>query len=165
MKLYIKQKVFSIGEKFNVVDEHGETHFSVEGSFFRIPKQFLIYDRNNVQVATIDRQMFRLLPRYDIHCDNGPTITIKREFTFFKMKFVIEGVDWFFQGDFLDHNYDVLTGNQPIMQLRKHWFTWGDSYELTIDKAENALLSLCIAIVVDSEIERDRTSSSSSSSN
>ena len=41
-KLYIKQKVFSIGEKFTVVDEDQRLHYSVKGSFMKIPKTFCL---------------------------------------------------------------------------------------------------------------------------
>lgn len=61
MKLYIKQDVLTLGERFAVKDEFGNDAFYVEGSFLRIPKQFKVYDQNQVEVATIDRQMFRLL--------------------------------------------------------------------------------------------------------
>ncbi len=33
-KLYIKQKVFSIGEKFTVVDEDQRPHYSVKGQLY-----------------------------------------------------------------------------------------------------------------------------------
>ena len=41
-ELYIKQKVFSIGEKFTVTDEYQNDVYYVEGSFFQIPKTFSI---------------------------------------------------------------------------------------------------------------------------
>ena len=48
-KLYIKQKVFSIGEKFTVMDEQQKPRYFVEGSFMKIPKSFAIYDERQQQ--------------------------------------------------------------------------------------------------------------------
>ena len=39
MKLYLKQKVFSIGDKFFIYDENGEEKYRVEGEFFPLAKK------------------------------------------------------------------------------------------------------------------------------
>ena len=44
MKLYIKQKVFSWGAKFNITDENGEERYSVAGEVFTLAKKLHIYD-------------------------------------------------------------------------------------------------------------------------
>ena len=38
--LYMKQKVFSVGEKFTVTDEQGDVRYKVKGSVLKIPKEF-----------------------------------------------------------------------------------------------------------------------------
>ena len=48
------------------------------------------------------------------------------------------------------------------MKLRKHWFTWGDSYELDIPDDHDALLALCIAVSVDYEIFKDQSNANNS---
>ena len=40
--LYIKQKVFSLGERFTVKDEHEQDKYFIRGSFLSIPKTFEI---------------------------------------------------------------------------------------------------------------------------
>lgn len=161
MKLYIKQKVFSLGERFYVKDELGNDVYYVEGSFLRIPKKFEIFSLDNELVATIERQMFRLLPHYNISTFNEE-ITIKKDFTFLRSRYQVFEKNWSVQGDFLAHNYDITSNTETIMHIQKHWFTWGDSYELNINKSENALLALAIVIVVDSEMARSANANSSS---
>lgn len=156
MQLYIKQSVFTFKDKFTVKNAKGHDAFYVDGSFLRIPKQFIIYNHNQEVVATIDRQMFRLFARYDIRTENK-YIILKRQFGIFRQSYKIEGIDWSLQGNFTSHNYEVVQGVNPIMKLRKHWFTWGDSYELNIPKDHDALLALSIVICVDYEIYKDRT--------
>lgn len=161
MKLYIKQSIFTLGEKFTVKNATGADEFYVDGSFMRIPKQFIIYNNQQQQVATIERQMFRLFPRYDIQTGDKH-ITLKREFAFFRQAYVIEGIDWSLKGNFTGHHYQVVKGEDPIMTLRKHWFTWGDSYELDIPDDHDALLALCIAVSVDYEIFKDQSNANNS---
>lgn len=161
MKLYIKQAVLVLGGRFTVKDESGTDIFFVEGSFLRVPKQFKIYDKNYNNVAVIDRQMFRLFGHYDINA-NGKNITLKRHFAFFKQSYTIEGINWALEGNFTNHHYEVVQGKNLIMRLRKHWFTWGDSYELNILDKHDALLALSIAICVDNEIAKDASSNNAS---
>lgn len=160
MKLYIKQRVFSLGEDFTVKNEHEEDVFYVGGSFFQIPKQFTIYNRNQEAVAKIERQLFRFLSHYDIQLPNQAVVTLRKEFSFLKPVFSLEGTDWLLQGDFFAHNYAVLSGGSPVMTLQKQWFTWGDSYELDITREEDALLALAIAICIDHELARQNSANS-----
>ena len=153
MKLYIKQSVFTLGEKFEVKDADGDVIFYVEGSFLRIPKQFQIFDKNNQVVAEIEHQMWRFLGHYDIKTSDR-SITLKKEFTWFRPSYLIEGINWRLQGDFMGHQYAVTEGSTLVMQLRKHWFTWGDSYELDIPDPNDALLALSIMICVDYEMQK-----------
>ncbi len=156
MKLYIKQAVFTLGEQFTVKDEFGEDQFYVVGSFLQIPKQFRVLDKNSRQVATIERIMFRMFGQYDI-VTNTDRITLKRQFSLFRQAYIIEGIDWYLQGNFTSHNYQLIRGGNPIMTLSKHWFTWGDSYELNITNEQDAILALCIAISIDYEILKDQS--------
>ncbi|KFN92774.1 hypothetical protein TMUPMC115_0392 [Tetragenococcus muriaticus PMC-11-5] len=62
-KLYIKQKVFSLGEKFTVTDEQERPRYYVEGSFFKLPKQFSIVDDKQHEIARITKKTMTLLPK------------------------------------------------------------------------------------------------------
>ena len=44
-ELYIKQKVFSLGEKFTVKDDQENDVYFVEGSFMKIPP-FIVMNNN-----------------------------------------------------------------------------------------------------------------------
>ena len=54
MKLYIKQKVFSWGDKFTVKDVNGEDRYYVEGEIFSWGKKLHVYDmRGNEGLSQI----------------------------------------------------------------------------------------------------------------
>ena len=63
-KLYIKQKVFSIGEKFTVMDEQQKPRYFVEGSFMKIPKSFAIYDERQQQIGKSQRKCLVYCPSF-----------------------------------------------------------------------------------------------------
>ena len=52
MKTYlVKQKFRLGGERFDIKDDRGNVAYQVEGSFFKIPKTFTIYDASGEQVS------------------------------------------------------------------------------------------------------------------
>lgn len=148
MKLYIKQKVMTLGERFTVKNEYEEDLYIVEGSFLSIPKRFTIYDMKGNPLSTVKRRHVTMFPGFTISTPNE-TITLKQKFALARMKFAIESLDWSLRGNFTAHEYEVTRGSNPIMTLTKHWFTWGDSYELDIEDERDALLCLSIVIAID----------------
>jgi uncharacterized protein YxjI len=148
-KLYIKQEVFSLGGYFYVKDESGFDKYNVQGEFFSFGKKLHVYDSAGNEAAFIRQKIMSLIPRYVIKVHGSNIYEIEKEFTFFKPGFYLEGIDWRLDGDFWAHNYYLQEGANTIMEMKKHWFTWGDSYELDIYDPKDELLCLCIVLAVD----------------
>ena len=53
MKLYIKEKVFSWGDKFTVKDAYGEDKYIVEGEVFSWGKKLHVYDRTGIIIGSL----------------------------------------------------------------------------------------------------------------
>lgn len=83
MKLYIKQKVFSWGDKFTVKDVNGEDRYFVEGEIFSWGKKLHVYDMCGNEVAFIQQKLFSFLPRYFVYVGDAQVAEIVKEFTFF----------------------------------------------------------------------------------
>ena len=148
MKLYIKQKVFSWRDKFSVLDEQEGQRWFVQGEIFSWGRKLRVYDPQGRESASIKQKLLSFLPHYFIEI-GGVTYTLVKEFTLLKPRFRLENSNWVVSGNFLAHEYEVTDGAERIMSLLKHWFTWGDSYELDIPYAENELLALCVALTID----------------
>ena len=76
--LYIKQHVFTIGERFTVYGEDGSERFYVEGEVFSLPKTFHISDAAGNEVAEISRRLFSFPVKYDVSAD-GCDVTISKK--------------------------------------------------------------------------------------
>ena len=148
MKLYIKQKVFSWRDKFTVKDESGTDRWFAQGEIFSWGRKLHVYDASGSEAAFVRQKLMTFLPRYYIELD-GFVYTMKKEFTLLRQRFSIEGVPWQMSGNFSAHEYELFDNAGPVMRMSKHWFTWGDSYELHIPNPTNELLCLCIALTVD----------------
>lgn len=87
MKLYIKQKVFSWGDKFTVKDEAGRDRYYVEGEIFTFGRKLHVYDMSGREVAFIKQEVWSWMPRYYVFCGDRQVAEIKKEFTFLFPKY------------------------------------------------------------------------------
>jgi uncharacterized protein YxjI len=162
MKLYIKQKVFSWGDKFTVKDESGRDRYYVEGEVFTFGKKLHVYDISGCEVAFIKQELWSWLPRFYVFCGDRQVAEIKKEFTFLLPKYSIDGLGWEIDGSFLAHDYVITRNGCPIVSISKEWMTWGDSYELNIANPQDEIVALAVVLTIDCVMEASSSSSSSS---
>ncbi|MBO4894656.1 MAG: LURP-one-related family protein [Clostridia bacterium] len=157
--LYIKQKVFSLKDKFYVTDENDNQKYYIESEFFKIPKTLHLFNADGREIAVISRIMFKLLPRFKIERDGREEIQIAQKFSFFKPKYVVEGTNWTVEGNFLSHDYMIKDGTKIIASIHKKWMAWGDSFELSIDDKSDIELALAVIITIDYVMDLQQSSS------
>lgn len=155
-KLYIKQKVFSIGEKFTVMDEQQNPRYYVEGSFMKIPKTFRIEDEQGREISKITKKTISLLPKFFVEIDGQEMIEISKHLTFLKAHYSIEAEGLSVEGNWWDMDFIVEKDGRRIADINKRWISWGDTYEVTIldETYEHLVISLVIAIDRVKEDER-----------
>src|SRR5690625_3268867 len=123
-RLLMKQKVFSLGERFTIKDQHEQDKYFVRGSFLSIPKTFEITDTKNLLVATITKKVFSLLPKFFVEVDGQEVLTIVKEFTFFKSSYRIDSSDIQIRGDWWDKHFEVFRRGKKIAHVNEKWLTW-----------------------------------------
>ena len=165
MKLYIKQKVFSWGDKFTVKDADGYDKYSVEGEVFSWGKKLHVYDMMGREVAYIKQEIWSFLPRYHVYCDGEQVAEIRKEFTLFFPKYSIDGLGWEINGSFLAHDYEITQSGRTIVSIRKEWMTWGDSYELNIGDPSDEIVALAVVLTIDCVTQSNSGASVTVSSN
>lgn len=158
MKLYIKQKVFSWGDKFMVKDESEQDKYSVQGEVFSLGKKLHIKDLNGNEVAFIHQKVFSLMPRYFVYKNDQQVAEIVQKFKLFKPAYVVNGPGWKVEGNFSAHLYRVFEADNPIINIEKIWFSWGDSYVLDIDDSTDEVLALAVVLAIDAATQQANTS-------
>ena len=153
MKLYIREKVFSWGDKFTVKDSYGEDKYIVEGEVFTFGRKLHVYDMAGREVAFIKQEVWSLMPRYYVFCEGRQVAEIKREFSLFFPRYTIEGLGWEINGSFMAHDYEITKSGSPIVRITKEWMTWGDSYELDIVNPADELIALAVVLTIDCVME------------
>ena len=149
MKLYIKERVFSWNDQFTVKDENGWDKYFVEGEFFSCGKKLHLLDIHGGEVALIRQQLLTLMPRYTVSVGGRDLAEIRKEFTFFYQRYVIDGLGWEVEGSIWAHEYEIRKNGRLIVRISKEWFTWGDSYCLDIADPADELLALAVVLTID----------------
>ena len=147
-QLYIKQKVFSLSEKFTVKDQEEKDAYYVEGSFMRVPKTFSIMNHTKEEVALITKKVLSFLPTFFVEVNGQEVVTIKKELSFLKARYSIDAAGIEVQGNWLDMDFQVLHNGRVVGKVGKEWFSWGDSYRVEIldEEMETIMIALVIAI-------------------
>lgn len=159
-QLYIKQKVFSLSGKFTVKDQQEKDVYYVEGSFMQIPKTFSIMNTTRDEVALVTKKAFSFLPKFFVEVNGREVFTIKKEFSFLKARYTIDGADIEVQGNWWDMDFQVLQHGEVVGQVSKEWFTWGDSYKVQILNEEMETIMIALVVAIDC-VKADQAAASS----
>ena len=165
MKLYIKQKVFAIGDKFNVTDAEGQIRYTVEGELISLGKRLHIFDSSHRELALVKQKLLTLLPRFLVLVNGQETAQIARKMAMFRSKFLVEGLGWEVIGEVLQHDYTIRDNGRTIAAIHKKWMSWGDSYEMDIADDADEITALAVVLAIDAVLDADQAAASAASSN
>lgn len=153
MNLYLKQHVFTWGDKFTLYDEAGNERYYVEGEVFSWGKKLHIFDLNGSEAAFIRQKVFSFLPRYYISVGGSETAEVVRQLAFFRQSYYVNGLGWSVNGDFFAHEYEILENGRTVASVSKRWFALGDAYEISIASGVDEVAALAIVLVIDACLE------------
>lgn len=157
MKLYIKQKVFSWGAKFNITDENGDKRYEVQGEVFTLGRKLHVYDMTGEEVAFISQKLLSIMPRFYVYVNGERIAEIVKEFTFLKPRYDIFGPGWTVEGDLLAHDYSIVEQGREIAGVHKIWMSWGDSFELNIYDTDDEVGLIAVILAIDAVMDTNNT--------
>lgn len=149
MRLLIKQRVFSFGEKFDIYDEQGNVKYFVKSELFSFGHQLHVYDMQDNEIGSVHQVLFSFPKQFEIVMNGCTKGYITKQFTFFYQKYDVDFNGWSVEGDFLDWNYDVYSQGRPIIKINKEWLAWGDTYTIDFENPEDELMGLMLVIAID----------------
>lgn len=157
VKLYIKQKVFSIGDKYNIYNESGQIVFTVQGEIFTFGAKIHLYDATGAEIYYIEQKLFKFLPEYHVYSGITLCAIVKKELSFLRPRLLIRSQfgDYTFEGNLFGMDFTILCDGVAIGELHKVWLSWGDSYELTVNNDNDVPLFCALAIAIDNCIHNE----------
>ncbi|MBQ9154563.1 MAG: LURP-one-related family protein [Solobacterium sp.] len=149
MKLYMKQKAFSLKDKFTIMDEHGDIRYTVEGEFWTFGKKLHVYDHEDNEVAFLKEVVMALMHTFEVYVEEQQIATIRQRFSWTRSKYEIEGLNWYVDGNWTGHEYEISDDSRVIVSVQKEWMTWGDSYEIDIRDPLDEVNALAVVLAID----------------
>lgn len=152
MRYVLKQKMFSIGDKFTIQNEEGQDTFLINGKLFSVGKKLSFQDMFGQELAFIKQRVFSFFPTYEILRNESLAASVKKKFSFFKNRFAIELADGRcldVEGSFLDHEYQFVHNGASIANVSKKYFSWSDTYGVDIADDQDPILVLATVVVID----------------
>lgn len=165
MKLYMKQKVFAMKDRFYVKDESGRDVYYVEGEVFSLGKKLHIYDMAGRELALMQQKLLTLLPKYVVTVEDEEVAEITKEFTLFKPSYKVKGPGWTVDGDIWDHDYKIRRGMDAIVHVSKQWLSWGDSYVIHIKREVNPVMVLAVVLAIDCVLDAEGDAAAAANNN
>ena len=164
MKLYLKQKVFSLKDKFHIYDAQQNELFYAESEFFTFGKKLHLMNNAGEEVSFIHQKVMSFLPRYFINVNGEDVAEVVKKFTFIKQKYEINGLGWIVDGNFMAHEYTITKDGAPIATISKQWLTWGDTYEINIAEDKDTVNVLSVVLVIDAVMAQSAAAASAAAS-
>lgn len=158
MKLYIKQRVFSLTDSYDIYDSNQQPVYRVVSKFFSIGAKMVLSDAAHNELFTIEQKLLHLLPQYEIKKGSNILAVVKREFSLFKPRITIQSDHGVFDvlGGVLSMDFTITKNGKEVGAIHKKWISWGDTYELDFDDSEDAALLTSLVLTIDHMIHNSR---------
>jgi uncharacterized protein YxjI len=155
----IREKFFSIGDDFDVLDEDGNKVFHVDGKVLSARDKVVIEDLSGAEVASVHRHLVALRPTYEIRIGGEKAAEVRKNlFTPFRDKFTIDvpgPEDLTMKGDLLDHEYEIERDGRNVAAVSKKWLTIRDTYAVRVEPGEDPLLIIAGVLALDLALARE----------
>lgn len=150
MGLYIRQRIFSWTDSYDVYDETGEARYEVRAEFFSLGHQIHVYDkRTGQEVGSIHEKLLRFLPTFEIVIGGRLQGTVRKELTFLRPRYQVDYRGWAVEGDLLGWDYRVTQGGRVVMAISKELLSWSDTYVLRYDNPTDEMPGLLLVLAID----------------
>lgn len=159
MRYLLQQKLLSWGDDYFIRDEAGRDLYFVDGKAFSIGSQLSFQDLAGHELAFIRQKVMSWSKTYEITRGGALVAVVKKElFAPFHHRFTVDVPgpdDLEAEGNLTDHEYQFRRGGRVVATVSKQWFTLRDTYGIDIDDAEDQVLLLACAVVVDEACHPD----------
>ena len=156
----IREKFFSIGDDFDVLDEDGNKLFHVDGKVLSARDKVVIEDLSGAEVASVHRHLVALRPTYEIRIGGEKAAEVRKNlFTPFRDKFTIDvpgPEDLTMKGDLLDHEYVIERDGRDVAAVSKRWLTIRDTYAVRVEPGEDPVLIIAGVLALDLALAREQ---------
>lgn len=151
MKLFLKQRLFSWFDSYDIYDEEGNTVFVVKGEL-SLGKRLNVYGEDGIHIATLQQEILTFLPKFEIYIGDNYAGEISKEFSFLKPSFNIDYLGWNVSGNFFGWDYEIFDENDKLVAtVSKELLNFTDTYCIDVESPTDSLHALMLVLAIDAE--------------
>jgi len=158
MRFMIKEKFWSFGNDFNILDQNGDTAFIIDGKAFSWGDKLSFQNTAGQELAYISQKLLSLKPKYEIYRAGKLWAEVVKEYSWFRQEFTLDVPgpnDYSIKGSFWKHDYEFIRGGQVVAKISKDIWALRDCYGVEIIDGEDEVSILCAAIVIDQVLHNE----------
>ena len=87
MKLFIKEKLFSLHNKYYIKNENDEDILEIKSKVFSLGAKTKINDMSGKELVYIEQELFHLMPKYNVIIDGKKECIIRKKFHIIKNEY------------------------------------------------------------------------------
>ena len=159
MKLYIKQRVVSLVDSYDVYGGDFNKKYTVKArieDFFKLGVHLHVYDLMGHEVGVVRQKAFRLMPTFEIEIDGQKIGEIKKQFNLLKKNFDMNYLGLRVDGDFFGWNYFVFQDENLVMTISKEVVSLGDAYMIEFNDPDVEIYGLMLVVAIDAALFKER---------
>lgn len=165
MKLYVKEKILSMHNRYYIYNENEEIEYEIESKVFSIGDKTTIYDKNHNIIAYIEQEIFHIMSHYNVYIGNEYKYQIKKKFKFFKNNYELSNL-YTVSGSTLNLDFSIINNyGKEIAIINRKFLSIGDKYKIDILDERELITILTIIVAITNDIDRSQITSSSTSTN
>lgn len=150
MKVFIKNKLVSLGGSSTVTNEQQEDIFTIEGKVFSPRKKKLMCDKEGNLLYVIRNRYFNFFVHktYIFDAEKNKLATIKKNKFSFNLKYKIEDCvdEMELQGQWFKGESFIMKNGEKIGVIKREFSLFADHYSLEADEKDiKFLTALCVA--------------------
>ena len=150
----IRQKLFSIGDDFWIENQDGQKVFKVDEKVLRLRDTLIFEDTEGNKLCQIQERWLPIKETMAIDGPDGKQMAVVKKALIAPLRDkwdvkVKGGPDLDVQGNIFDLEYKIKQGRKKVAEISKKWFRMTDTYGVEIDKGQNDILILAIAVAID----------------
>ncbi|MGM0125097.1 hypothetical protein IGI37_002494 [Enterococcus sp. AZ194] len=147
-KLYVKQKLLSMKDRFYIKDAFGNDVYYAEEKLMSFSKRFFLYDIQGNQVAEVVQKLRSWSTAFFLRTTDGQELLIQKKMMSFKPKYEVVGSDITMEGNWTS-KFKVLKNGHQIGSVNKQWLKMADSYEIDCLNRSDEHLLVAFSLALD----------------
>lgn len=161
MKVYIKNKFWSVGGSSSVVDEQKKDAFSVKGKVFSVTRKKILLDQSGKRLFAIRNKWFNFFVHkaYIYDASNNKIATVKDKWFNANQEYFILGYkdEIMIRGKFFSLSSKILRNGEVIGTIKRQITFINDAFELE-GKEEDIPFLIALVIAIDNITDKRRKS-------